>query len=592
MQERIGHYRIIQEIGHGAMGRVWLAHDDVIKRNVAIKELLFPQGIGEEDKREAIERFEREAQAAGSLSHPNIVIIYNVEEAEGIPFIVMEYLEGATLAQVIQEGPMTVPRSTAILAQLCDALSYAHAHQVVHRDIKPENIFLLFDGRLKVTDFGIARVLGTSTVTQIGTVMGTPGYMSPEQVKGERVDWRTDIFSTGVLLYEMLTGANPFEAETPTSVMYKVVHEEPTPLSTINPGLPPHLQEVINRACAKDRESRYQDALELKRDLEGRRAPAAAAPAAVPAAPPGPRQEAVPPAPVPAYIPPPPVPVPPTPAKRRYSAKMIFAIIAVAALLFAGGLIAIILATSSSSETSEVAVPDLVGITWEEARSQAESAGLDIERSEVSTGEYPEGEVIAQEPAAGEKVEKGSVVNVDVAMSTSDDTQDDTDKDDTTAEPENLSGMATINATSIMAPDAPGVSYATNNLVDNVPETCWAEGAPGYGIGEQVIYNFPREVEVTKIYCIPGFLKTDDKGQDRWLQNGRLKTVRISFDDGTETTFTFTDEKKWQEIVIDPAKKTRNVTITILDVYPGQSGPNWSAAEDTSVSEIHFWGYK
>jgi serine/threonine-protein kinase len=585
MQERIGHYRIVQEIGHGAMGRVWLAHDDVIKRNVAIKELLFPQGIGEEDKREAIERFEREAQAAGSLSHPNIVTIFNVEEAEGIPFIVMEYLEGATLAQVIQEGPMTVPRSTGILAQLCDALSYAHAHQVVHRDIKPENIFLLFDGRLKVTDFGIARVLGTSTVTQIGTVMGTPGYMSPEQVKGERVDWRTDIFSTGVLLYEMLTGRNPFEADTPTSVMYKVVHEEPPPLSAINPDLPPHLQAVITRACAKDRDARYQDALELKRDLEEKKAPAA---------PPEPREATVLRAPVEATVPPPPpVPVPPAPSKRRSSTRVIFIIIAVAVVLFAGGLIAIILATSSSSsETSEVAVPDLVGITWEEARSEAESAGLDIERSEVSTGEYPEGEVIAQEPAAGEKVEKGSMVNVDVAMSTSDDTQDDTDKDDTTVEPENLSGMATINATSILAPDAPGVSYATNNLVDNVPETCWAEGAPGYGIGEQVIYNFPREVEVTKIYCIPGFLKTDDKGQDRWLQNGRLKTVRISFDDGTETTFTFTDEKKWQEIVIDPAKKTRNVTITILDVYPGQSGPNWSAAEDTSVSEIHFWGYK
>jgi len=135
----------------------------------------------------------------------------------------------------------------------------------------------------------------------------------------------------------------------------------------------------------------------------------------------------VPPAPVPAYIPPPPVPVPPTPAKRRYSAKMIFVIIAVAALLFAGGLIAIILATSSSSETSEVAVPDLVGINWEEARSQAESAGLDIEKSEVSTGEYPEGEVISQAPAAGEKVEEGSLVNVDVAMNVSDDTEDDGD---------------------------------------------------------------------------------------------------------------------------------------------------------------------
>jgi len=215
--------------------------------------------------------------------------------------------------------------------------------------------------------------------------------------------------------------------------MYKVVHEEPAPLSTVNPDLPPHLQEVINRACAKDREPRYQDALELKRDLEGRRAPAAAAPAAVPAAPPGPRQEAVPPAPVPAHIPPPPVSVPPVPAKRRYSAKMIFAIIAVAVILFAGVLTAIILATSSSSsETSMVIVPDLEGATWEEARSEAEDVGLDIEKSEVSTDEFPEGEVISQDPAAGDEVEEGSTVNVDVAVAVSDDTQDDTDGDDTT----------------------------------------------------------------------------------------------------------------------------------------------------------------
>jgi hypothetical protein len=239
-----------------------------------------------------------------------------------------------------------------------------------------------------------------------------------------------------------------------------------------------------------------------------------------------------------------------------------------------------------------VTVPDLEGATWEEARSEAGDVGLDIEKSEVSTGEFPEGEVISQDPAAGEEVEEGSTVNVDVAVAISDDTQDDTDGDETQKEAKNLSGMATINATSIMAPDAPGVSYATSNLVDEIPETCWAEGAAGYGIGEKVIYNFPREVEVTKIYCIPGFLRMGDDGQDRWLQNGRLKTVQISSDDGTQTTLTFTDEKKWQEIILANPVKTRNVAITIVDVYPGQSGPNWTAAEDTSVSELHIWGYE
>jgi hypothetical protein len=610
MQDRIGHHRIIQEIGRGAMGRVWLAHDDVIKRNVAVKELILPETISPEEKQEAIDRFRREAQAAGSLSHPNIVTIYGVEEADGIPFIVMEYLQGSTLAQLLQLGPLSLDRATDIMAQLCEALAYAHAHQIVHRDIKPDNLFVLMDGRLKVTDFGIARVLGTSTVTQIGTVMGTPGYMSPEQVKGERVDWRSDIFSSGVLLFEMLAGRNPFEADSPTSVMYKVVHEDPPPLHAFNPSLPPHLQAVITRACAKDRDARYQDALEIKRDLAGTApgtvllaSPPTPPPFAPPVqpftAPPMPEKKIV--RATPSYKPPAPPPPPPiapysppvghaAAAKNRHlSRPALIGLIVAIVLMLAGGVVAIILATSSSKPdtSSKVTVPDLEGSTWEQAQSLAQEAGLAIEKSEVVSSMYTAGEVISQTPDPGQELAKGDTVKVEIAKAGKGNNGDDTD----TKQAKDLSAEALINATSILPPDAPGVSYDTYNLVDGLNETCWAEGAPAYGIGEQVIYNFPREVTVTKISCIPGYLKMGDNGQDRWLQNGRLKTIAIKFDDGTQVTYSFQDAKEWQDITINPPKKTRNVTITILDAYPSQSGPNWSAVEDTSVSELHIWGY-
>ncbi|NPV60815.1 MAG: hypothetical protein HPY75_14290, partial [Actinobacteria bacterium] len=209
-----------------------------------------------------------------------------------------------------------------------------------------------------------------------------------------------------------------------------------------------------------------------------------------------------------------------------------------------------------------------------------------------------EGSLISLAVAVGEGAEdglEGDTTGEDGDSDSGGDTAGGTDDEHgggtETREAENLYGIATINATSILAPDAPGVSYSTSNLVDENPETCWAEGVPGYGIGEMIVYTFPHEIEVTKIYCIPGLLKVGDRGQDRWLQNGRLKTVKISFDDGTQTTFTFTDEKKWQEITLDRPHKTLNVTFTIVDVYPGRSGPNWTAAEDTSVSELHVWGY-
>lgn len=268
LPERFGRYKVLGEIGEGAMGVVYLARDDVIGRGVAVKTLAMRSGLSGEDEAEVKERFRREAKAAGVLQHPNIVVIYDVGEERGAPFIAMEHLKGATLIEIIEESPSPVPRAIHIVTQLLSALSYAHGHGVVHRDIKPDNVFLLPDGTVKVVDFGIAHIASATNLTVSGQVLGTPRYMSPEQVKGEVVGFQSDIFSVGILLYEILTGRPAFDGNSPTSVMYKVVHEQPPPPREFNLAVPHELEAVISRATAKVPSERYSSASEMAVDME------------------------------------------------------------------------------------------------------------------------------------------------------------------------------------------------------------------------------------------------------------------------------------------------------------------------------------
>jgi len=576
---QIAHYRVMREIGRGAMGRVYLAYDERIQRQVAVKELLLPEGLGEEERREAVERFKREAQAAGKLSHPNIVTVHSVEEDQlGNPYIVMEYLEGVTLGEALRQGPLSPERAIAIVSQVLEALEYAHQRGVVHRDIKPDNVFLLYDGRVKVADFGIARVATTSTMTQVGTVMGSPGYMSPEQVRGEIVDHRSDIFSCGVLLYELLCGVNPFSPGDATAVMYRVVHEDPLPLTRRDPSLPPYLEAVVARATAKQREARYQSAAEMRRDLLSGSFPRPAPGTVVVGAPASPTVHLAPPGPAhPTVVrPQSPVAGAPPSSRRRTSLWVLVSVLAV--LLAGGGILAFFLLSSP-----RVQVPDLVGISEDEARSLLQKNGLSMEVEEVSLPGFEEGEVVSQVPAAGQKVDKGSRVRLEVNQGSGSVTA-------TSREERDLSTSAVISASSILPPDVSYVNYLPQNLVDNDFTTCWAEGKPGYGLNEWVRFQFPAEVTVTRLSVIPGYLKMSNN-KDRWLQNGRLKTVEIVFDDGTSILHTFADQKTYQDVRLEKPKKTRSVTVIIKDVYPGQSGPNWTLAEDTSVSEMHIFGY-
>jgi eukaryotic-like serine/threonine-protein kinase len=269
---KAGRYEILGELGRGAMGVVYRATDPVIGRPVAVKSIrLSEEGTGL-TRNELLSRFQTEARAAGLLTHPNIVVVYDAGEENSVYYITMELVEGKSLQSLLDGGhAFPVPRVLRILEQACSALAFAHERNVVHRDIKPANLMLTADDTVKVTDFGTAKILQFGTVQQTTHVMGTPSYMSPEQVKGRPVDGRSDIFSLGVVLYEMLTGEKPFPGQSITTVIYKIVNEDPVPPRQLNPSIHPGLNEIVLKALAKEPEVRYQTCREMLEDLKSYR---------------------------------------------------------------------------------------------------------------------------------------------------------------------------------------------------------------------------------------------------------------------------------------------------------------------------------
>ena len=269
---KAGRYAITGEIGRGAMGVVYRANDPFIGRMVAVKTLeISEQGTGL-TKEELLNRFQTEARAAGLLTHPNIVVVYDAGEEEGLFFITMELVEGKSLQALLDAGQLfPLPRVFRIMEQACSALQFAHDRNIVHRDIKPANLMLTPDDTVKVTDFGTAKILQFGTVNQTAHVMGTPSYMSPEQVKGKVVDGRSDIFSLGVLLYEMVTGEKPFPGQNITTVIYKIVNEEPVAPRELDPSIHPGLNAIILKALAKEPSQRYQHCRDLIEDLRNYR---------------------------------------------------------------------------------------------------------------------------------------------------------------------------------------------------------------------------------------------------------------------------------------------------------------------------------
>src|SRR5205809_420498 len=276
-----GRYELEEVLGHGGMAEVFLGTDRVLGRRIAVK--ILSDRFARDNS--FVTRFRREAQSAAALNHPNVVSVFDTGSDDGTHFIVMEYVQGKTLSQMLRDGaPLMPERAVEIARGVADALSFAHRAGIVHRDVKPGNIMLTTTGDVKVMDFGIARATSSESLTQTATVLGTATYFSPEQAQGDPVDARSDIYSLGVVMYEMLTGTPPFAGDTPVAIAYKHVKEDPVPPSSLNSDIPEGLNAIVLKCLAKDPDDRYQSVEDLLSDLRRFRAglPVMARPVAAP----------------------------------------------------------------------------------------------------------------------------------------------------------------------------------------------------------------------------------------------------------------------------------------------------------------------
>jgi eukaryotic-like serine/threonine-protein kinase len=419
-----GRYRIQRKLGAGGMADVYLAEDQELGRRVAIK--ILNSRHGNDDQ--FIERFRREAKNAAALNHPNIVSIYDRGEAEDTYYIAMEFLDGRTLKElVISRGAAPVNVAVEYARQILSALRFAHRHGIVHRDIKPHNVLVDSEGRVKVTDFGIARA-GTSQMTETGSIVGTAQYLSPEQARGGEVDPRSDLYSLGVVLYELLTGKTPFDGETPVEIAMKHLSDTPEPPSRLRPDVPRELDMVVLRALAKNPDDRYQSADEMEADLErvarGARVSAATVdtatqvlrrPAAAAAATSATAATMI--APQPSAAAPPPVVLDEEEIEEgggpeRPLWPWLVAIGFVIAAVVAGFFV-----WNELSSAPQVPVNRYVGEKQAQAEQQIKAAGLvpAVNKGSNSNPDFPSGVVFKQDPTAGSKVDKGSTVTITVS---------------------------------------------------------------------------------------------------------------------------------------------------------------------------------
>jgi len=416
-----GRYRIQRKLGAGGMADVYLAEDQELGRRVAIK--ILNSRHGNDDQ--FIERFRREAKNAAALNHPNIVSIYDRGEAEDTYYIAMEFLDGRTLKELIV-GRGAAPVNVAIeyARQILSALRFAHRHGIVHRDIKPHNVLVDREGRVKVTDFGIARA-GTSQMTETGSIVGTAQYLSPEQARGGEVDPRSDLYSLGVVLYELLTGKTPFDGETPVEIAMKHLSNAPKPPSKLRPDIPPELDMVVLRALSKSPDDRYQSADEMEADLERvargarvsattvdtatqvlRRPAAAAAAASATAA------TMIAPSPATAAAPPAAVAEEEELEEHGGPERPLWPWLVAIGFVVAAVIAGFFVWHELSSSTPQVAVNNYVNEPQANAVQQIETAGLHAKVKNGSNERFKKGIVFKQDPGAGAKVDKGGTVTI------------------------------------------------------------------------------------------------------------------------------------------------------------------------------------
>src|SRR5215213_5102283 len=422
-----GRYRIVRKLGSGGMANVYLAEDEDLGRRVAIK--ILNERYANDDL--FIERFRREAKSAAALSHPNIVSVYDRGEAEGTYYIAMEVIEGRSLKELIMtRGPLPIAQALAYTHEILDALRFAHRHGIIHRDIKPHNI--LIGERLKVTDFGIARA-GASQMTEAGSIMGTAQYLSPEQARGAPVTASSDLYSAGIVLYEMLTGKVPFNGDSAIEIAMKHLNDPPKPPSKIRPEIPDELDAVVLRALSKNPEDRYQTAEEFSEDLHRVEAGLPLAPetseaatallagaalvgdggstevlagtaVTTPGGPPPPTTRRPPPPYVPGYYDEP-------PRKRRRWAPWLLVLLLLAAAGFAGWYV-FSQFQDQLAANEPIAVPNVEGLKEEAAVTLIENAGLDPEVQRAANPDAEKDRVFDQNPDPGTRIQKGDRVTL------------------------------------------------------------------------------------------------------------------------------------------------------------------------------------
>lgn len=401
-------YELGEPIGRGGMADVFEAFDSRLNRTVAIK--ILRSDLAHDPA--FIARFRKEAQAAAALNHPTIVAVYDTGEdiygegrsATNVPYIVMEYVDGTTLRDIIKSGRKLPPeRALRIIAGVLDALAYSHRHGIIHRDIKPANIMIARSGDVKVMDFGIARALADASNTMTGgqTVMGTAQYLSPEQAKGEAVDARSDLYSAGVLLYELLTGRPPFSGESPVAIAYQHVSEIPTYPSQIDPAIPKSVDSVVMHSLNKSAKDRYQTAEEFQTDVERIMA-------GIPIA-----KESQP-------KPKPQAPARPVAApKNKTRGNSVLVLLALAGVFVGGVTVWLFMQIFGFDANSRTIVPSLEGLTVERASVLLQDEGLILGQITPENSERPEGTIISQSPNTGVEVTPGQIINVTVSAGVS-----------------------------------------------------------------------------------------------------------------------------------------------------------------------------
>ncbi|HEX2026312.1 MAG TPA: Stk1 family PASTA domain-containing Ser/Thr kinase [Actinomycetota bacterium] len=402
-----GRYEIEDLLGQGGMARVFRGQDKVLGRTVAVK-VLSPQFAGDD---QFVARFRREAQAAAALNHPNIVSVYDTGDQGDVHYIVMEYVEGRTLRDVIrQDGPLLPERASEIAGSVARALASAHEGGLVHRDIKPGNIMLTRDGEVKVMDFGIARTSTGDTLTQTAAILGTASYLSPEQAQGATVDARSDIYSLGCVLYEMLTGRAPFTGDSPVSIAYKHVREDPVPPSHLNGDVPEELEAVVMKSMAKNPDNRYQTAEEMREDLD--RAAAGMPTLATPLLGGEPTQAVTRRMPEDGTAVMTGVPPDERPERKRRWWIALLVLLLLAAL---GAAAFFLVRELLPQEPTGVLVPDVVGETEDDAIRILEDRGFRVQAEREFNEDVPRNEVFEQDPEEGERIARGDTVTITVS---------------------------------------------------------------------------------------------------------------------------------------------------------------------------------